>query len=242
MTSNEALTAIHAAWGVKESRQRGPRPGLSAERIVAAACELADAEGLGAVSMSRVAAALDTGAMSLYRHVPSKDHLLALMFDAMAGQAPVPVDGETWQDGIRRWASALRASYLRHSWAAQIPITGPPALPNQVHWMEAMLRSLSETGLPGTHKLGVLQLVAGYVHDDATMNVTIARRTGSGEDIGPHYAGLLRELADAQRFPALRGLVDEGVFDRADPPEEQFHFGLERIIAGVGSLLGTTKP
>src|SRR5215468_2656297 len=85
----QALPAsVAAAWGVRDRPHKGPKPGLSLERIVAAAVQVADAEGLAAVSMSRVAAELGTAPMSLYRYVTAKDELLALMLDAAYGPAP----------------------------------------------------------------------------------------------------------------------------------------------------------
>ena len=71
-------------WGRRERGKRGPRAGLSADAIVAAAIRIADAEGLEAVSMARVANELGFTTMSLYRHVASKDELLQLMWNASA--------------------------------------------------------------------------------------------------------------------------------------------------------------
>src|ERR1700750_3099854 len=89
MSEGQGLSpGIAAAWGVKTVTTKGPKPGLSLERIVAAAVRMADAEGLDAVSMNRVAKELGTGAMSLYRYVESKQELLALMIDAAIGEVP----------------------------------------------------------------------------------------------------------------------------------------------------------
>src|SRR5215469_11704523 len=79
---------LEAAWGLRGRPHKGPRPGLSLERIVAAAVRVADAEGLAAVSMSRVAAELGAAPMSLYRYVAAKGELLTLMVDAAYGPAP----------------------------------------------------------------------------------------------------------------------------------------------------------
>src|SRR5262249_13348359 len=94
----QALPAsVAAAWGIRDRPHKGPKPGLSLERIVAAAVQVADAEGLAAVSMSRVAAELGTAPMSLYRYVAAKDELLALMFDAAYGPSPTgPGDDAGW--------------------------------------------------------------------------------------------------------------------------------------------------
>src|SRR4051812_49574831 len=97
--------SIAAAWGLRERPARGPRPGLSLERIVGAAVDLADAEGIGAVSMGRVAKELGSSPMSLYRYVAAKDELLALMVDAALALPNAPGDpGEDWRAGIARRA------------------------------------------------------------------------------------------------------------------------------------------
>src|SRR3954454_975615 len=90
----EALPrAVALSWGVAEHPQRGPKRELSIERIVDTAIEVADTDGLGAVSMSRIATELGFTTMSLYRYVTSKDDVLALMQDAVCA-IPIPADDE----------------------------------------------------------------------------------------------------------------------------------------------------
>src|SRR5712671_3424045 len=86
--------SIEAAWGRRERPHRGPKPGLSLSRIVGAGVRIAEADGLAAVSMSRVAAEVGAAPMSLYRHVASKDELVTLMVDAVYGQFLVPIAAE----------------------------------------------------------------------------------------------------------------------------------------------------
>src|SRR3954470_17526755 len=105
MVDRQGLTpGIAAAWGVKTPATKGPKPGLSLARIVAAGVGVADAGGLGAVSMNRVAKELGASAMSLYRYVDSKDELLALMIDAALGTVPrLPAEAD-WRARLERWA------------------------------------------------------------------------------------------------------------------------------------------
>src|SRR5437773_485762 len=89
---------IEAAWGLHRPPSRGPKPALSLDRIVRAAIGLADARGLDAVSMGRVAAALGAGTMALYRYVRTKDELLVLMVDAACSDTPAPRrPDESWR-------------------------------------------------------------------------------------------------------------------------------------------------
>src|ERR1700744_4653689 len=109
-------------WGRRERGKRGPRPGLSAEAIVDAAVRIADAEGLEAISMARVAAELGFTTMSLYRYVDSKDELLQLMFNASAvGADSIVLEGEDWRSRIRSWAIIQRDMLDLHRWITQMP-------------------------------------------------------------------------------------------------------------------------
>ena len=111
-------------WGRREPGRRGPKPGLSVDGIVAAAVRLADAEGLEAVSMARVAKELGFTTMSLYRYVTSKDELLQLMWNASAqGAENLDLEGTTWRERFRsgRWCSGTHTSNILGSPRCQWP-------------------------------------------------------------------------------------------------------------------------
>jgi AcrR family transcriptional regulator len=240
--------SVAAAWGLRRRPAKGPRPGLSLERIVAAALRVADADGLAAVSMSRVAAELGTGPMSLYRYVVAKDELLALMVDAAYGPAPAgppsatgPAEDTGWRTGLSRWAWAMRAKIQEHPWVLRIPIGGLPTLPNEVAWFEEGLRCLQDTGLQENEKASSILLVSGYVRNAAMIDADIEAAVHSSgktpDEWMASYAQTLILLADPQRFPALAKFIAAGVFDRADPPDVEFAFGLDRILDGLAALI-----
>ena len=104
MADLELPRAIALAWGIAAEPLRGPKREMSIERIVEAAVELADADGIGAVSMSSVAARLGYTTMSLYRYVSAKDDLLVLMTEEGIGLPPDhdPIDDD-WRRGLQRW-------------------------------------------------------------------------------------------------------------------------------------------
>jgi AcrR family transcriptional regulator len=239
--------SVAVAWGVRERPHKGPRPGLSLGRIVDGAVRVADAEGLDAVSMGRVAAELGTAPMSLYRHVSAKEELLTLMVDAAWGPAPDgaapdgPAPGEGWRAGLSRWAWALRAGARRHPWVVRIPLNGLPIMPNEVAWFENALACLGGTGLSEARKASVIMLLAGYVRTLATTEADIeAAIRASG--LAPaewmaSYPRMLAELADPARFPALTAFIAAGVFEAYDDPDDEFIFGLDRILDGVEVLV-----
>lgn len=234
--------SIEAAWGLRERPTKGPKRGLSLERIVAAAVKLAVSDGLAAVSMSRVATELGASTMSLYRYVSAKDELLALMIDAAGGNPPaVPPSDEGWRVGLSRWAWAYRAVLIRHPWILRIPISGPPVTPNQIGWLEDGLRSLRDTGLTAHEKLEVILLVSGFVRNEATTAADItAASLASGstlQEVMPTYGRLLARLTDAERFPELHAVIASGIFDVPDDPDYEFVFGLERVLDGIDALM-----
>ncbi len=238
---------VAAAWGVRERPHKGPRPALSLSRIVAAAVRVADTEGLDAVSMGRVAAEVGTAPMSLYRHVSSKEELLTLMVDTAWGPAPktaapeTAAPGEGWRAGLSRWAWALRTEARRHPWVVRIPLNSLPIMPNEVAWFENALACLADTGLTEARKASVIMLLAGDVRNLATTEADIAaaiRASGlTPTEWMASYPRMLAELTDARRFPALAKFIAAGVFEAEDGPDDEFIFGLDRILDGVEILI-----
>jgi AcrR family transcriptional regulator len=269
-TADEAglPATVAAAWGVRERPHKGPKPALSLARIVSAAVQVADAEGLDAVSMGRVATALGAAPMSLYRHVAGKDELRTLMVDAAWGAPPDGAlsdralsdralsdgalsdgatsdragPGEGWRAGLARWAWALRTGARRHPWVVRIPLNSLPILPNEVGWFELALACMRDTGLTEARKASVIMLLAGYVRNLATTEADIAAAI-QASGLTPvewmsSYPRILAGLADPQRFPALTQFIAAGVFEAEDGPDDEFIFGLDRILDGLEALIG----
>jgi AcrR family transcriptional regulator len=167
-------------WGRRERGKRGPRPGLSAQAIVDAAVRVADAEGLEAISMARVAAKLGFTTMSLYRYVASKDELLQLMFNASAlGAESLVIEGDDWRSRLRAWAIIQRDVIDRHPWITQMPMATPPLAPNSMHFVERALEALDGTGLADAEKLRVIGLISSYTLSEARMANDAARASAA---------------------------------------------------------------
>jgi AcrR family transcriptional regulator len=234
-------TGLAAAWGVRPPSTKGPRRGLTLEAIVGAGVAIADADGLAAVSMNRVAKELGTAAMSLYRYVESKDDLLALMVDEAYGAVPPPAPGLDWRAALARWARDSAASMRAHPWTVHVPIAGPPLTPNAIAWMEQALAAMGDTGLAEGEKASVLMILSGYIVNHVRVMGEVQSRfldaAASPDAAMRRYSDALRRLTAADAYPALHAVLDAGVFDRADPPDEEFDFGLERILDGVAALV-----
>jgi AcrR family transcriptional regulator len=235
--------ALQAAWGLRERPTKGPKPTLSAERIIEAAVRVAHAEGFAAVSMTRVAAELSTSAMSLYRHVANKDELTILMLEAVTGEPPPAAAGETWRAALERWAWAMLAMFREHRWFLQVPIAAPPATPRQLAWLEAGLSALADTGLSEAEKMSVVTLINGVIRNHALIAGQMAEAASSaGRTVDAamnEFGALLRVLVTADRFPMLRRVIDAGVIDQNDDLANDVAFSLARILDGVNTLIKT---
>ena len=229
--------SLASAWGLRERPARGPKPSLSLARIVHAGVHVASTEGLPAVSMARVAQELDASTMSLYRYVAAKEELLTLMVDSALGPPPAPDPDDSWRAGLSRWTWGYHDRLSAHPWAVRVPIGGPPTTPNQVAWMERALWAMRDTGLTEDAKASVLLLLSGYVRNEATLAVELTAAGSMNDEAMLGYSRLLATLTDPERFPAIHALLGAGVFDRADPPEKEFTFGLERILDGVEAVV-----
>ncbi|WP_031025750.1 TetR/AcrR family transcriptional regulator [Streptomyces albus] len=239
---------VAIAWGLRERPGRGPARGLDVRRIVTAAIAVADAEGLGAVSMSRVATQIGVSTMALYRYVSGKDDLLTLMEDEAVGlPVPGPDPAEGWRAGMEHWARSYADVMARHRWMVRIPISTPPLSPHSVMWMEQALGYLRHTGLDGEEKLGVLITLNGYVRSHSSLVADIAE-AGWDSEAEPEkaelrYWQLLSELTRTGDFPAIRELLGSGeVQDTSDGTGDEtgtaeFDFGLAVILDGVAALV-----
>lgn len=223
-------------WGRRERGKRGPKPGLSIEAIVETAIGVADAEGLAAVSMARVAKELGFTTMSLYRYLAGKDELLQLMWNASAqGAEALELEGDGWRERLRGWALVQREVLDRHSWITEMPMATPPLAPNSLTFVERGLEALDDTGLADADKLRIIGLISSYTLSESRMAHEAARAAAAVDAPGWTFEGLLRELVDEETYPRLSRIAAAGA-DEADEQDE-FAFGLDRILDGVEALI-----
>jgi AcrR family transcriptional regulator len=237
MTTDEPLPRVlEILWRDAPPARR--TRGLSRERIVAAAIELVETEGLNALSMARLAERLGCGTMSLYRHVANKDELVTFMLSTAPEPPPTPADPSDWRGALTDGATGLWDIYHRHPWILQTAAAGPPADPGQLAWLDAGLAALGGTGLAERDKLAAVMAVLHYVRGAAALDIEAVQANLS------NYPALLRRLLTADRFPALAAAVAAGVFDQEDDnPQAEFRSGLRQLLDGIaatirGDLLG----
>ncbi len=224
-------------WAKLEAGESARRRGLSLREIVAAGVLIADREGIERVSMARIAEELGFATMALYRHVPSKSILVTLMLDA-AFDVPMDAIGaaDGWRARTTLWADGLVEVYRRHPWLLEVPVTGPPATPNNIRALEVLFEALKGTPFTTADKVMILSLIAGYTRGHQETFGASERFEAEHEPLEP-YGDILRRFITAERHPELTRVVAEGAFDGPGNPEtDEFAFGLERILDGLEIL------
>lgn len=242
MTEHEHPPAVTLLWGERARPNRGPRPSLSVERIVAEATAIADGEGIAALTMPGLARRLGAGTMSLYRYVPGKDELIGLMIDAAVDDAP-DVDGvrDGWREAVSVWAQGMRQIFLRHPWMLDVVTTARVMGPREVAWLEAGLRAFAALALPPMRRFDLSLLVNGYVRGVALEQVHETDVAVSGPMFTPE---ILRDHGRAEEFPLLMEVM--AAFPFADPPvpgeeDARFAFGLVRLLDGIEIYVDTAS-
>jgi AcrR family transcriptional regulator len=229
---------IALLWDRPAAPRRGPRPALNLEAIGQAGTGIADADGLAAVTMQRVAAALGVTKMALYRYVPGKAELVALMIDLAIGEAP-RFDGAAgdWRLRLDRWARQMFGRFCRHPWALEVTVGARVIGPEELGWMEEAVAALAGTGLAGGEMLDVVATLAGHVRAIAQQRSALA--DGRPEQaMAAAITGLLH--GRQERFPALTAAL--GSAAEHGSQDNALDFGLACILDGVGLLIASRAP
>jgi TetR/AcrR family tetracycline transcriptional repressor len=206
----------------------GPvRTALSRERVLRAALELVDREGVDALSMRRLGRALGVEAMSLYGYVRSKDDLIEGVVELIFGEMPLIVPGpEPWQQRIRRHAAIYRSVLLAHPNVVRLVAGRPLVTDGTAAFVDSALAELRSIGLDVTTADRVLGVIASFTLGH------VSEQTGAGRG-----AASPSEVLDLRRFPNLAELA------RMTPAEydAEFELGLDFIVGGIEALLAADR-
>ncbi|TPQ22955.1 TetR/AcrR family transcriptional regulator C-terminal domain-containing protein [Streptomyces sporangiiformans] len=220
-------------WLSPGQSRRGRKPAFSREAITAAAVALADAEGLEAVTMRRVAARVGAGVMSLYSYAPDKETLLELMVDHVSGELPTAgtLTGD-WRGDLKTIAHLQRALMLRHRWLPAALSTRRSLGPNSLAFLEHALAALRPTGLDGAAKLEVFAQLTAFVAGHVAHEITQAAAAQSPDRAAAEARYLAAVAADGHHPELAEVLSAPG---RPLAPEATFARFLNRLIDGLGT-------
>ncbi|WP_067890289.1 TetR/AcrR family transcriptional regulator [Actinomadura chibensis] len=236
--------SLELLWGVRGRPKRGPKPRLTPEQIVRTAIELADASGLDALSMRRIADELGVSPMSIYTYVPGKAELIDVMVDRAVAEL-TPPDQDSWRGRLEHIARGNWDLFHRHPWLLQVTLARPPMGPNMLGKYEYELRAVDGLGLTDLEMDQVVALVTGFAESAARVSVNAAeaeRRSGiSDEQWWEATAPLLETLVDEADYPlgTRVGTAAGQEYNAAVAPARAFEFGLARILDGVAVLIAS---
>ncbi|TWF76788.1 TetR family transcriptional regulator [Pseudonocardia hierapolitana] len=228
---------LRRAWGVsRPAPTRGPKASLTLRRIVETAVELGDAEGVEAVSLTRVAGRLGVTPNALYRHLGSREELHVLAREHALGvpgprrRTPVP-----WDAAVIAWATALRARYLEHPWLVDGPVR-LPVTPNALTWFEALLEALEPAPFGTPEKLRVAALLDGFVRAGVRAERDLASREPP-LPAGAPLVGAVAQLLPDYDLPLVAELFAQGRYQEPSDGStaEDFRFGLACIVTGIAA-------
>lgn len=251
MSTDDLPASLRRLWGLPGPTTKHGRPSsLDTETVVRTAIALADRDGVEAATLPKVAVELGVTAMSLYRHVGSKQELLDLMVDR-ASTPPIPetpVGDEAvapWRPVLQTWAEDLWDLYCERPWIVQVPVHGPPAGPNQLAWLDQALTAFAATGIAWRERLGFCMVVNSHVRQSVLLTQDLAAGRHATEEQAAaeyRYGLVMSELTDSNTYPAVAAMFASTVFEQSDEPSmdtarRDFRDGLTVILDGIEARL-----
>jgi AcrR family transcriptional regulator len=236
---------IDTVWARDHEQASGPQP-LSREAIVAAAIEIADADGLEAVSIRRLATKLDARPMSLYSHIGRKGDLIDLMVDEVMAGAIIPGGPPTddWREGLRQIARHSREGIRAHPWMMAAAFRRHPFLgPNTLRHIDQSLAAVSSLPLPPERKRAVLLAIDTYTLGFVRWEV-VSAKTDDDDCMGRQDAPTAAEIdayiatqtADGD-YPYLSEFLAQDMSLGVEA--KRFEVGLEWLLTGIEAEVGS---
>jgi AcrR family transcriptional regulator len=243
-SAGDPAATLALLWRDGAAPRRGPDRGLQLDAIVDAAVELADREGLDAVTMRHLAAELGVSPMTLYTYVPGRAELVDLMLDALyRGLVLAPTHGEPWRQRLAAVAEDNRRMYAAHPWASAVSTLRPPLGPGLMAKYEHELAALDGLGLSDVEMDGALTYLLSFVQANALAAADARamrlRSAMSDEQWWTANAPLLARVLNDQAYPlatrvgTTAGAAQGGAYD----PERAYQFGLQRVLDGLAALI-----
>ncbi|WP_436524691.1 TetR/AcrR family transcriptional regulator [Actinoplanes sp. HUAS TT8] len=241
----EARRTIDLLWFPEAvERKRGRRPGLSVARVVETGIAVADAEGLDAVSMRRVATELSVVPMTLYTYVPDKATLLELMLDRVYLAMPrAELPDRPWRERLTAVAAENRKLVEDHPWVAGLPASRPPLGPGLMAKYEHELHAFDGCGLDDVAVDSALTFLIGFVQSSARTAADVRAAAARSHETdwewwqerGPAFEVVFDQRAypTATRVGAAAGAALGTAYD----PDHAYEFGLRRVLDGLGVLI-----
>ena len=194
-----------------------------------AAVELADRDGLGALTMRRLGSELGVEAMSLYKHVANKDEILDGIVELVVGEIEIPSEGADWRDAMRRRAISAREVLNRHSWAIGLLEARGSMGRTALRYLDAILGNLRSAGFSIENAAHAFWLLDSFVYGHVIQETSVSFSTS--EEMA-ESAGSVLEQVTANQYPHLAEL-GEHALRSSYSVDSEFEFGLDLILEAL---------
>jgi AcrR family transcriptional regulator len=215
---------------------REPRPRLSRELVLRAAVRLADRDGIGALTMRKLAQELDVEAMSLYHHVSNKDDILDGMVDLVFTEIDLPSPAGDWKAALRARAISTRTALTNHPWATGLMQSRAAPGPATLQHHDAVIGCLRDGGFSIQMAAHAFSLLDSYVYGFALQELALPFDDADVADV----ATRIFEQFPADRYPYLTELTVEHVLQPGYDYGDEFDVGLDLILDALDRLSETT--
>ena len=222
----------------KNAEEPGSRLPLNRHRILAAAAEIADERGVGAVTMREVASRLRVEAMSLYNHVSNKEDILDGMVDLVVEQFDLPEDIGDWREAMRRRAASAHQVFGRHPWAPMLLDSRESSGPSRLRYFDWVLGTLMKAGFSVDGAARAFSLLDSYVYGFGIEQFNLSAVSDAPQE---EKAEALLALIPAEQYPYLHRMASHAMQVGYDA-EADFDFGLEIILEGLERVLAESRP
>ena len=226
-----------AARARKGAERSEPRPHLNRDRILAAAVEIADERGVGAITMREMASKLGVEAMSLYNHVANKDDILDGIVDLVAEEFDLPEDADSWREAMRRRAVSAHEVFGRHPWAPMLVDSRESSGPSRLRYFDWVLGTLMKAGFSLDGAARAFSLLDSYVYGFGIQQFNIS---ASGDASTEEMAEAILAYIPPEEYPYLHRLASRAMESGWDA-EADFGFGLEIILDGLERILDESQ-
>jgi AcrR family transcriptional regulator len=212
------------------------RAPLSRERVLRTAIDLADAEGIEAVTMRRLGQELGVEAMSLYNHVANKEDILTGIFEMVIGEIELPASGGDWKAALWATASSAYQASRRHPWSHTLMTSSSVVSPGRMRWMEAVLRTLRQAGFSAGMTCHAYHALDSHITGFTLWQAGVPKRA----ELKVLATNVLRDLS-LDEFPYVAEHIHQHLDDSSPDAKSEFEFGLDLILDGLERMLAAVS-
>jgi AcrR family transcriptional regulator len=212
---------------------------MSRERVLRAAIGVADAKGIGALTMRRLAQELGVEAMTLYYYVANKEELLSAIADVVVGEFHLPSPDEDWKVALRRTAISAYEVLTRHPWAAGLMLSSRGMSDARLRYMDAVLGTLRRDGFSAEMTDHGYHALESHIMGFALWEVGMS--LGTREELRALATQFLAQLP-VDDYPYLAEHIEQHLKPRRLGDEGEFAFGLDLVLDGLDRLRDEREP